>query len=45
VNIPLPAAAFPIGFKAGPAAGFATAVLIGLTLYLVAKNKQQPAAK
>lgn len=38
-NIPLPAAAFPIGGKAGAAASFVVAVLIGLSLYMANSNK------
>jgi len=43
MNIPLPASAFPIGNKAGAAASFVVAVLIGLSLYMAQTNKpQQP---
>lgn len=45
MNMPLPVAAFPVGGKAGAAATFVTAVLIGLALYLAAKNKQLTPAK
>ena len=43
MNIPLPPAAFPVGMKAGASAGFVTAVLIGLALYMAAKNKASAA--
>lgn len=45
MNVPLPTAAFPIGGKAGAAATFVTAVLIGLALYMAAKNKQPTPSK
>lgn len=38
--IPLPAAAFPIGSKAGASASFVVAVLIGLSLYMANANKR-----
>ncbi|GEM_PF-5237202 len=41
MNIPLPTAAFPVGGKAGAAVTFVTAVLIGLAIYMAAKNKPQ----
>jgi len=39
MNIPLPAAAFPIGNKGTAAATFVVAVLVGLSMYLAARNK------
>lgn len=39
MNVPLPAAAFPIGGKAGAAATFVVAVLIGLSLYMATANR------
>ncbi len=39
MNIPLPPAAFPIGNKATATASFVVAVLVGLSIYLAAKNK------
>jgi hypothetical protein len=39
MNIPLPPAAFPIGNKATATATFVVAILIGLALYMAAKNK------
>lgn len=41
MNVPLPAAAFPVGTKAGAAATFVVAVLIGLSLYMAQAKKQQ----
>lgn len=41
MNIPLPAAAFPVGIKAGATASFVVAVLIGLSLYMAQSNKSQ----
>ncbi len=47
MNVPLPAAAFPIGNKAAGTATFVVAVLVGLSLFLAAKNKpaQQPSSR
>lgn len=45
MSLPLPAAAFPIGGKASAAATFVTAVLIGLALYMAAKNKRPAPSK
>lgn len=44
MNIPLPAAAFPIGGKAGTSATFVVAVLVGLSLYMATANKNQSPA-
>lgn len=41
MNIPLPPAAFPIGSKATASATFVVAILVGLALFLAAKNKPQ----
>jgi hypothetical protein len=42
-NIPLPSAAFAIGGKAGAAASFVAAVLIGLVLFMATRNAQSQA--
>lgn len=39
MNIPLPAAAFPIGNKGTAAATFVVAVLVGLSIYMASKSK------
>lgn len=45
MNVPLPAAAFPVGTKAGATVAFVVAVLIGLSIYMAQAKKQQPATR
>lgn len=45
MNVPLPAAAFPIASKGGAAATFVVAVVIGLAIYMAQSRKGQPSTK
>lgn len=45
MNIPLPAAAFPVGTKAGATATFVVAVLIGLSIYMAQASKEPSATR
>lgn len=45
MNVQLPSAAFPIGNKAGAAATFVVAVLIGLSIYMAQAHKPQPISR